>query len=161
MVIELDGDAEEQARCVAEHAGELGLLDATRVEVDEGSDVSLREFVSVQLAEYVFEEASRYRDMPVRRLANDLNEDPYLKTYFDAVVGMFGRDVLPDLVPNAAALGIAAVLHTAVVGARALVRDVPSHRSRRGRWGHRSAPALRRVRRREVRRRTRGAGPTQ
>lgn len=50
-VIELSGDAEGQARCVAQRAGELGLLDATRVEVDENSDVSLRQFMVVQLAE--------------------------------------------------------------------------------------------------------------
>lgn len=108
VVIELDGDAEEQAQCVAQRAGELGLLDATRVKVDEHSDVSPTQFMNVQLAEYVFEEAARYRDRPVLELAEELDEDPCLITYFAAVVGMFGCDVLPDLVPAAAVLGIAA-----------------------------------------------------
>lgn len=108
VAIELDGDAEEQARCVAQRAGELGLLDATRVEVDEHSAVWLTHFTNVQLTEYVFEEAARYRDMPVLELADELDEDPYLSTYFAAVVGMSGPDVLPDLVPAAAVLGIAA-----------------------------------------------------
>lgn len=108
VVIALQGDIEEQAKGVARRAGELGLLDATRIEVDEDAEVSLKQFMDVQYTEWIFEEAARYRAMPVVELVEELNKDPYLTTYFNAVVGMFGRGVLPDLVPDAAVLGIAA-----------------------------------------------------
>ncbi|WP_141921291.1 hypothetical protein [Halopolyspora algeriensis] len=108
VVIELAGDVNEQAESVARRAGELGLLDATRVEIDEDADVSLSRFMSVQYDEWIFEEVAQYRGIPVSELIEEFDENPELKSYLNAVVGMFGRNVLPDAVPDAAVLGIAA-----------------------------------------------------
>ncbi|MDX8035870.1 winged helix-turn-helix domain-containing protein [Lentzea sp. BCCO 10_0856] len=108
VMIELDGELGEQKELITEHAGALGLLDATRVEVDPDADVSLRQFMDVQLTEYVFEEFARYRQKPLPDAAGDLDGDTYLQTYFATVVDMFGRGVLPDLVPDAVVHGIAA-----------------------------------------------------
>ncbi|MCP3802662.1 MarR family transcriptional regulator [Allokutzneria sp. A3M-2-11 16] len=108
VVIELGGDVDEQMERVTERAGALGLLDATRVEVDPVADVSLRQFMAVQLREHVFEEIAQYREKSLQDAVGDLDADPYLQTYFATVVDVFGRDALPDLVPNAAVHGIAA-----------------------------------------------------
>ncbi|MFJ8963303.1 winged helix-turn-helix transcriptional regulator [Lentzea sp. NPDC102401] len=108
IVIELDGDADEQQRLVAERAGALGLLDATRVEVDPDSDVTLRQFMDVQLTEFVFDEIAGYRQKTIVEAVDDLDADTYLQTFFSTVVDVFGQGVLPDLVPDAAVHGIAA-----------------------------------------------------
>ncbi|QQQ80130.1 winged helix-turn-helix transcriptional regulator [Saccharothrix sp. 6-C] len=108
VVIRLTGTPEAQVEQVSREAGALGLLDATRVEVDEDADVSLRQVMDVLYTEWIFEEASRYREMPVLEVAAEMEKDPYLNLYFDTVVAMLGGDVLPDLVPDAAARGIAA-----------------------------------------------------
>ncbi|WP_143261501.1 winged helix-turn-helix domain-containing protein [Allokutzneria sp. NRRL B-24872] len=108
VTIELGGDLDEQTKHVAEHAGALGLLDPTRIEVDPVAQVSLRQFMDVQLTEYVFEEIAEYREKSLEDATGDLDADSHLQNYFAAVVGLFGRDVLPDLVPSAVALGIAA-----------------------------------------------------
>lgn len=108
VMIKLVGDVGEQRQRVTECAGALGLLDATRVEVDPDADVSLRQFMDVQLTEYVFEEIARYREKPLPDAIGDLDADTYLQTYFATVVDMFAGDVLPDLVPDAVVHGIAA-----------------------------------------------------
>lgn len=108
VVIELSGDVHEWATDVAQRAGEHGLLDATRVEVAPDLELSRGEFIAVLLADQVWGPAAAYRGLPLDELAEEIDQHPYFKMYFSAVAGMFGAGVLPDLVPSAAALGIAA-----------------------------------------------------
>ncbi|TDD36770.1 hypothetical protein [Saccharopolyspora elongata] len=108
VVIEMEGDINEQEQSVARRAGELGLLDATRVEVYEDATVSLRQFMAFQYHEWIFKEAAQYRGITVPELADELDALPDAKNYLNVVVSMFGGNVLPDAVPDAAVLGIAA-----------------------------------------------------
>ncbi|MHA6781978.1 hypothetical protein ACVGOW_13440 [Pseudonocardia saturnea] len=106
--IDLPVDADEQVRVVAERAGELGLLDATRVDLDMMGREARGRFIDHLHVEWIFEVAAQHRGLPVEQLIAELIDDDYLQTYFRFVVGFAGRDALPDAVPDAAALGIAA-----------------------------------------------------
>ncbi|QNE18316.1 hypothetical protein F1D05_10945 [Kribbella qitaiheensis] len=104
-LIALDVDPTQD---VTRRAGELGLLEPTRVTVTPDAGISLNEFVGYQIATYVVGPAAHYRDKSALDVAGEIDEHPYLKLYLDTVVGFFGSGVLPDLVPDSIALGIAA-----------------------------------------------------
>ncbi|WP_267595703.1 hypothetical protein [Carbonactinospora thermoautotrophica] len=108
IIVTLDGDVERDAETVAERAGELGLLDATRIRVAEGSGVDTAELLAEKYAEWIFQPAQQYREIPMEDLLTELNADEVLAPYLRFVVFLTGSGVLPDLVPDAVALGIAA-----------------------------------------------------
>jgi hypothetical protein len=96
------------AELVAEQAGELGLLDATRLIAAPDSDVSTVELVTDRVIESVIESAAEYRNLPPEELVDRMMGDEELSTRLKVLMDFFARDVLPDAVPDAAALGIAA-----------------------------------------------------
>jgi len=93
---------------VAERAGELGLLDATRLVAASVSDISTSELISDRIREWILEPAAEYRDLTPKELATQLMEDEEFSVRFRMLIEFFGSGVLPDAVPDAAALGIAA-----------------------------------------------------
>jgi hypothetical protein len=96
------------AEKVRDHAGELGLLDATRVRAGDNSDVSTDELLAERYREWIFEPARDYRQIPMKNLISSLDADEAFSVYFRVVVGWLGSGVLPDLLPDTAALGVAA-----------------------------------------------------
>lgn len=108
VTVTLGHDAERDSDAVAERAGELGLLDATRVQVSEESDVGTAEFLALRYREWIFEPALQYREIPIDDLLTELGENKDLSAYLQWVVKIAGAHVLPDLIPEAAALGVAA-----------------------------------------------------
>lgn len=96
------------AELVAERAGELGLLDATRITAASGSDVSTGELISDRVLEWILNPAAEYRKMPPEVLIGQLMEDEEFSTRFKVFLDFFARNVLPDAVPDAVTLGIAA-----------------------------------------------------
>jgi DNA-binding transcriptional ArsR family regulator len=103
-----DDDTEQRAETVRQRAGALGLLDPTRLHIDDDNATSLGEFMSTQHVRWIFEEAADERDIPVEQLLTEIQENQKLSTYLTAVVGFLGQNVLPDCVPDAASIGIAA-----------------------------------------------------
>ncbi|MFE6163529.1 hypothetical protein ACFQ7F_31980 [Streptomyces sp. NPDC056486] len=106
--IEISREGDEAVTAVQHRAGALGLLDATRVRVVEGADPEAAEAFGAELLRSLFSPAASYRKIPVADLVKEALQHPDLSTYLRWVVGMAGRDVHPDPVPDAAALGIAA-----------------------------------------------------
>lgn len=107
VTIDLSGSASHQERAVAIQCGELGLLDATRVEIAD-SEMSAAEFMAEQHTRWVFGAAAQDRGVTIKQVVAELAEDEYLSTFLDLHWRLFAPNVLPDLVPDAAALGIAA-----------------------------------------------------
>lgn len=101
-------DTGRGAELVAERTGELGLLDATRIAAASDSDVSTGELISDRVAEWILHSAAEYRDLPPEELIGQLMGDEEFSTRFEGLLNFFARHVLPDAVPDAVALGIAA-----------------------------------------------------
>ncbi|GAA5112730.1 helix-turn-helix domain-containing protein [Haloechinothrix salitolerans] len=108
VVIALPDNMSQRERAIRERAGELGLLDATRVELTEGSVVSTGELVRWQFHEWLFEPAAGGRGIRVEQLLRELDDDRHFSSFIPLLLGMFAVGVLPDVVPDTAALGIAA-----------------------------------------------------
>ncbi|MFJ1637704.1 hypothetical protein [Streptomyces sp. NPDC088256] len=106
LTVTLKGD--EAVTVVQHRAGALGLLDATRVRVVEGADPEAAEAFEAESLLALFSPAASYRKIPVADIVKEAVLHPDLSTYLRWVVGMAGRNVHPDPVPDAAALGIAA-----------------------------------------------------
>ncbi|MFD4950432.1 hypothetical protein [Streptomyces sp. NPDC058451] len=100
---------EEQAVTAVEAAaGDAGLLDAAHVRVaDTAPPEAVQEF-ALRRVRWIFQPAADYRELPLAALLREVTENEWLSAYLDWVVGMAGRDVAPDIVPDAAALGVAA-----------------------------------------------------
>lgn len=96
------------AELVAEQAGELGLLDATHLTAAPDSDVSTAGLVTNRIIESVIESAAEYRNLPPAELVDQVMGDEELSARLEVLMDFAARDVLPDAVPDAAALGIAA-----------------------------------------------------
>lgn len=101
-------DLPRGADLVAERVGELGLLDATHLAAAPDSDMTTAELIGHRYREEIFEPAARYRGLALDELAGQLAADEELSLRMQFIAGMAGRHVLPDLVPDAVALGIAA-----------------------------------------------------
>lgn len=108
ITIELGNDREQQLHAVTARAGESGLLDATRIDIEPGGPITLSQFLAGQYRDWIFEQAAADRDIPLDELFAEAQEDNTFSTYFAFMAGFVGRNVLPDCVPDAAALGIAA-----------------------------------------------------
>jgi hypothetical protein len=108
--IDLVGDADQDVQAVAAAAGELGLLDATRLR-DAGDGAENEDLTQLMNAAYVrwlLTPAATYRNLDITVLAEELDADPFFRGIFRFVVRLAGYGVLPDLVPDAAVLGVAA-----------------------------------------------------
>ena len=68
-------DVGRGAELVAEQAGELGLLDATRLAVTADSDVNTAELISDRIIEWIVEPAASYRKMQPAELIEQLTSD--------------------------------------------------------------------------------------
>ena len=101
-------DLQRGADLVAERAGELGLLDATHLAAAPDSDITTAELIGLRYGEEIFEPAARYRGLTLDELAGQLAADEEFSLRMQFIAGMAGRHVLPDLVPDAVVLGIAA-----------------------------------------------------
>ncbi|OUS91948.1 hypothetical protein CA951_31130 [Rhodococcus sp. NCIMB 12038] len=108
VIIDLTGDAGQQRRAVTEVAGERGWLDATRIALSDSDGVPLSDFMMGRYAEWIFATAAVERDVTAEQVIADLATSDELSTFLTVVVGMLANNVLPDCVPSAAALGIAA-----------------------------------------------------
>jgi hypothetical protein len=101
-------DLSHGASLVAEQAGELGLLDATHLSASHDSDITTAELINERYREEIFEPAARYRGLTLDELASQLASDEEFSLRLRFLTGMVASRVLPDLVPDAVALGIAA-----------------------------------------------------
>jgi hypothetical protein len=106
--IDIGQDAVSNAEAVTERAGELGLLDATRLVAAPDSDVSAQELIADRIGEWILEPAAEYQSVPTEKLVSQLMNNKKFSMLFDFLTGFLGRNVLPDLAPDAAALGIGA-----------------------------------------------------
>lgn len=106
VVMSVGRDTAHGAGLVAEVAGELGLLDATRVAASAESDVSTGELVAEKIIEWLLSAAASYRDMPLPDLMEQLMADEQFSATFKMLTEFLAPNVLPDLIPDAAAIGI-------------------------------------------------------
>ena len=67
-------DISRGAELVAEQAGELGLLDATRLAATADSDVSTAELISDRIIQWIVEPAASYRKMQPAELIEQLDK---------------------------------------------------------------------------------------
>ena len=105
--IALPGPVNDARTLVAGRAAELGLLDPTRIQAADDK-VDIAQLIAGRYIEFVFEPAAERASMTTQDLIKHVYDDPYLGTYMKVVVGFVGRNVLPDLIPEAAAIGIVA-----------------------------------------------------
>lgn len=105
--VQVGDDQDSGRQLIAEVAGDLGLLDATRVTASSDSDISTGELVADQFVEWIFEPAADYRGVPVADLVGRLMADKDFSGTLRVLTEFFAPDVLPDLIPSAAAIGIA------------------------------------------------------
>jgi hypothetical protein len=108
VTISAGDDIERGAERVAEQAGELGLLDATHLVAAPESDVSTEVLVTHRIIGSIIGSAAEYRNLPPEELFNQVMADEELSARLNLLMDFFARGVLPDAVPDAAALGIAA-----------------------------------------------------
>ncbi|MFE6691347.1 hypothetical protein ACFVFQ_33370 [Streptomyces sp. NPDC057743] len=106
LTVAPDGDG--AVKLVKLRSGALGLLDATHVRVAKGADPGAAESFHAESLLTLFRPAAAYRKTSVEEIVKVAAQDPDLDAYLNWVVGLAGRNVQPDLVPDAAALGIAA-----------------------------------------------------
>jgi hypothetical protein len=104
--VQVGEDPDSGRRLVAEAAGELGLLDATRVAAGSDSDISTGELIADRYVEWVFEPAADYRAIPVSDLVGMLMADKDFSGALRGLAELFAPNVLPDLITSAAAIGI-------------------------------------------------------
>ncbi|MFD5858718.1 hypothetical protein [Streptomyces chartreusis] len=93
---------------VAAAAGQAGLLDATHVRVADSAPPEAQQEFSLRRIRRIFQPAAAFRQLPLADVLREVTENESLSTYLEWVVGMTGHDVAPDIVPDAAALGVAA-----------------------------------------------------
>ena len=119
MVRRLERRARDQPAVRRQHAGDelqrgnlegrvvVQLQKHRREGADEAGAAELADgLVRVRLAEYVFRAAAEHSDVGIEEIGRRIVQAPHLSAYLTFVVGMCGRGVLPDPVPDAAALGI-------------------------------------------------------
>lgn len=99
---------EQAATAVAAAAGQAGLLDATHVRVADSAPPEAKQEFTLRRIRRIFQPAAAFRQLPLTDLLRETTENEWLNAYLEWVVGMTGWDVAPDIVPDAAALGIAA-----------------------------------------------------
>ncbi|MET9720275.1 hypothetical protein ABZZ46_33400 [Streptomyces rochei] len=99
---------QQAVAAVADAAGEAGLLDAAHVHVADSAPPEAKQEFTLRRVRRIFLPAAAFRQLPMTDVLREVSENEWLSAYLDWVVGMAGRDVAPDIVPDAAALGVAA-----------------------------------------------------
>ncbi|MFC7810177.1 hypothetical protein [Streptomyces olivaceus] len=99
---------QQAVAAVTAAAGEAGLLDASHVRVADFAPPEAKQEFSLRRIRRIFQPAAAYRQLPLPDLLREVAEIEWLNAHLDWVVGMTGQDVAPDIVPDAAALGVAA-----------------------------------------------------
>lgn len=99
---------QEAVIAVARAAGRAGLLDATHVRAADTVTEEAKRGFAFHRMRRIFEPAAAFRQLPLSEIMREVSEDEWLCAYLDWVVGTSGQDVAPDVVPDAAALGVAA-----------------------------------------------------
>jgi hypothetical protein len=89
-------------------AGQAGLLDAAHVHVADSAPPEAKQEFAMRRLRRIFQPAAAFRQLPLTDVLREVSENEWLSAYLDWVVGMAGRNVAPDIVPDAAALGVAA-----------------------------------------------------
>jgi hypothetical protein len=89
-------------------AGQAGLLDAAHVYVAESAPEEAKQDFAQRRIRRIFQPAAEFRQLPLAEVLREITEDQWLSSYLDWVIGMAGHDVAPDIVPDAAARGVAA-----------------------------------------------------
>ncbi|MFJ3644467.1 hypothetical protein [Streptomyces murinus] len=106
--ISVSGSGEQAVTAVEAAAGEAGLLDAAHVLVADTAPEEAKQEFTLRRVRRIFQPAADFRQLPLGELLREVTETEWLSAYLDWVVGMDGRDVAPDIVPDAAAPGVAA-----------------------------------------------------
>ncbi|WP_150241191.1 hypothetical protein [Nocardiopsis quinghaiensis] len=98
---------EQAQQEMAHQLGARGLLDPFRLKAAEGSDVSTGELASCAYSDWIFAPAASHSGLSTQELAARLDAEEGMSNYYGFVCRFIGRNVFPDYVPSAAALGIA------------------------------------------------------
>lgn len=106
--IPVAASGEQAVTAVEAAAGEAGLLDAAHVLVADTAPPEAKQEFALRRVRRIFQPAADFRRLPLADLLQEVTENEWLSAYLDWVVGMDGRNVEPDIVPDAAALGVAA-----------------------------------------------------
>ncbi|MER5381743.1 hypothetical protein ABT040_15890 [Streptomyces sp. NPDC002688] len=106
--IAVAASGQDAVTAVAQAAGKAGLLDATHVGVADSAPQDVKQDFALRRIRRLFQPAADYRQLPLSEVLGQVTENQWLSAYLDMVVGMVGQDVAPDVVPDAAALGVAA-----------------------------------------------------
>ncbi|WP_017597365.1 hypothetical protein [Nocardiopsis lucentensis] len=107
VTLDTGPSSEAATGTIARRLGALGLLDPLHMKAAEGSDVSTDELLSCAYADWIFAPAAAYSGLSREELGTRLNQEEGFRTYYEFVRGLVGRDVFPDYVPSAAAIGVA------------------------------------------------------
>ncbi|MFE5097166.1 hypothetical protein ACFRCI_44445 [Streptomyces sp. NPDC056638] len=102
------GPGKEGVTAVEAAAGKEGLLDAAHVRVAETAPPEAKQEFTQRRIRRIFQPAAAFRGLPLTDVLREATENEQLSSYLQWVLGMAGRDVAPDVVPAAAALGVAA-----------------------------------------------------
>lgn len=108
VTIALCGTADDDRAAVSRQTGALGLLDPTVLKAGPDSDVSTADLLADLYAEWVLQAAASFREIPPEQLLEEALGDEDLARYLKLFPGFLAPGVVPDLVPGAVALGIAA-----------------------------------------------------
>ena len=108
VTITLTGTPDWDRAAVSRTAGALGLLDPTVLKAGPDSSVSTADLLADLYVEWVFETAAAYRGLSVEELITEAADDEDLSRNLNWLAGFVAPNVVPDLIPGAAALGIAA-----------------------------------------------------
>jgi hypothetical protein len=106
--IPVAGTGSGAAAAVARAVGQAGLLDATHVRIADGTPPGAAREFAYHRVRRIFQPAADFRELPLAQVLRQVTEDSSLAAYLEWVVDMAGGDVAPDVVPDAAALGVAA-----------------------------------------------------
>jgi hypothetical protein len=99
---------QQAVAAVADAAGEAGLLDAAHVHVADSAPPEAKQEFTLRRIRRIFQPAAAFRQLPLTDVLREISGNEWLSAHLDWVVGMAGQDVAPDIVPDAAALGVAA-----------------------------------------------------
>ncbi|WGD45157.1 hypothetical protein [Streptomyces cathayae] len=108
LEIDVAASGQDAVTAVARVAGQAGLLDAAHVRVADTAPQEAKQEFALRRIRRIFTPAADYRQLPLTDVLKEVTENEWLSAFLDMVVGMVGHDVAPDIVPDAAGLGVAA-----------------------------------------------------
>jgi hypothetical protein len=105
MEISVPLPGQQAVAAVTDAAGQAGLLDAAHVHVADSAPPEAKQEFAMRRIRRIFQPAAAFRKLPLADVLREVTESEWLSAYLDWVVGMAGRNVAPDIVPDAAAAG--------------------------------------------------------